>query len=45
MGPALDALSAIIDLSLAFGVKTKILFRPSLSRNAEVSLALLKFKP
>lgn len=40
LAPALDTLSAIVDLATAFGVKSKILFRPAMARNAEVSTSV-----
>ena len=37
LGPALDELDAILKLARACGVGRRVLLRPTLSRNAEVS--------
>ena len=41
LAPALDEISTIISLARACGVTRKILFRPTLSRGAEVSYFVL----
>ena len=37
LSPALDSMSSIIKLGRACGINRRILFRPTLSRNAEVT--------